>query len=209
MSRSSATSRSLLALATLAIVLAGCAGGAPPTDQPGAPQSPAPSPTAAAVGPTPTNVDSTPTPASSPTQAAAASPTRAPADPYGEYRPRPTAAASPQAAAVTLSVAEHPEHGRYLVGPSGHALYIFTQDTAGASNCSGDCASAWPPLIVEPGETPTAGEGVTGTLATIERSDGGLQVTYDDSPLYYFASDEAPGDTNGEGVGDVWFLAEP
>jgi predicted lipoprotein with Yx(FWY)xxD motif len=25
-------------------------------------------------------------------------------------------------------------------------------------------------------------------------------------PLYYFASDSAPGDTNGQGVGDVWYV---
>jgi predicted lipoprotein with Yx(FWY)xxD motif len=210
MSRSSATSRSLLALATLAIVLAGCAGDAPPTDQPGAPQSPAPSPTAAAAQPTPTEA-ATPTPATSPMPAGEATPTPAPRDPYDDrdkdYGPRPTVAGSPQAA--TVHMAEHPDHGSYLVGPTGHALYVFTQDSAGTSNCSGDCASAWPPLVVEPGETSTAGEGVTGTLATIERSDGSVQVTYDDAPLYYFASDEAPADTNGEGVGGVWFLAKP
>jgi predicted lipoprotein with Yx(FWY)xxD motif len=28
-------------------------------------------------------------------------------------------------------------------------------------------------------------------------------------PLYFFAEDTAPGDTNGQGRGDVWFVAAP
>ena len=27
--------------------------------------------------------------------------------------------------------------------------------------------------------------------------------------LYYFAQDSAPGDVNGQGVGDVWYLLSP
>lgn len=28
-------------------------------------------------------------------------------------------------------------------------------------------------------------------------------------PLYAFAGDSAPGDINGQGIGDVWFLVSP
>ena len=28
-------------------------------------------------------------------------------------------------------------------------------------------------------------------------------------PLYRFAGDEAPGDVNGQGSGDVWFVLDP
>ena len=34
-------------------------------------------------------------------------------------------------------------------------------------------------------------------------------MTYNDWPLYYFAQDSAPGDVNGQGVGDVWYLLSP
>jgi predicted lipoprotein with Yx(FWY)xxD motif len=109
----------------------------------------------------------------------------------------------------TLSTAEDPDLGTFLVGPDGLTLYTFTNDTAGSgeSTCYDNCAAAWPPLTSD-GE-PTAGDGIEGELGTIERTDGTTQVTYNGMPLYYFASDAAPGDTNGHEVGGVWFVAEP
>ena len=73
------------------------------------------------------------------------------------------------------------------------------------SNCSGGCARAWPPLLTV--GAPQTGDGVNAaSLATIERDDGSIQVTYNGWPLYYFAKDQQPGNTNGQGVGDVWFV---
>lgn len=108
----------------------------------------------------------------------------------------------------TVQVGGNDELGDFLVGPDQMTLYIFEMDEAGVSNCTGDCASAWPPLTVAEGEEPTAGDGVEGTLDTIERDDGSLQVTLDGQPLYYWASDEEPGDATGQGVQDVWFVVE-
>jgi predicted lipoprotein with Yx(FWY)xxD motif len=53
----------------------------------------------------------------------------------------------------------------------------------------------------------SAGPGVTGTLATITRSDGSAQATYNGHPLYTYVSDTAPGQAKGNGVnlsGGVW-----
>ena len=92
--------------------------------------------------------------------------------------------ASPDGAAtITVAVAET-DAGTSLVGPNGHTLYVFTQDTDGTSTCTDDCATTWPPFTVEAGATIEPGEGVTGDLAIIERDDGTSQVTYDDMPLY-------------------------
>ena len=33
-----------------------------------------------------------------------------------------------------------------------------------------------------------------------------MQATYASAPLYRFAADKAPGDTNGQGVGGIWFV---
>jgi len=99
--------------------------------------------------------------------------------------------------------------GTYLVGPEGMTLYYFTKDvTPGQSVCFGGCLEAWPPLLAGEGQELVAGEGVTGTLAAVARDDGTMQATYRGRPLYYWQGDTAPGETNGEGVGDVWFVAQ-
>ncbi len=66
----------------------------------------------------------------------------------------------------------------------------------------------WPPLTVGPDGAVMGDAGATGTFATFARPDGSLQVAYD-APLYNFASDTAPGDTNGEDVAGKWFVASP
>ena len=110
--------------------------------------------------------------------------------------------------AVTVASAET-DAGTSLVGPDGLTLYIFTSDTDGTSTCADDCAATWPPFEVDAGATLEAGDGVSGELGTIERDDGTTQVTYEGMPLYFYASDSAPGDATGEGVGGVWFIASP
>jgi predicted lipoprotein with Yx(FWY)xxD motif len=118
----------------------------------------------------------------------------------------PTAGTSAPAEPATVSTAES-DLGTILVDADGMTLYLFEQDTGDASTCYGECEAAWPPLVAE---DPTAGDGVDeGKLGTTTRDDGSVQVTYDGHPLYYFASDGAPGDTQGQGIGDVWFVVDP
>jgi predicted lipoprotein with Yx(FWY)xxD motif len=104
--------------------------------------------------------------------------------------------ASPGAA---VQVAADAKLGNILTDSSGMTLYVFKNDTPGASNCTGTCAQNWPPLTIAPGALPSAGTGVTGKLAVIPRSDGTYQVTYNDMPLYHFQGDKQPGDTTGQG----------
>ena len=84
-------------------------------------------------------------------------------------------------------------------GASQMTLYIFASDTAnsGKSACNGGCATTWPPLTVSSGTTPSAGAGAGGTLGTITRDDGTMQVTYNGLPVYHYSGDSAPGDTTG------------
>jgi predicted lipoprotein with Yx(FWY)xxD motif len=86
-------------------------------------------------------------------------------------------------------------------------LYTFANDEAGVSNCADECAEAWPPFTVGSADALVAPEGLPGELGTIERADGALQVTYNGLPVYFYDEDEAPGDTLGNGVGDVWSVA--
>jgi predicted lipoprotein with Yx(FWY)xxD motif len=109
---------------------------------------------------------------------------------------------------VDLAIADSPL-GDHLVDAEGITLYLFDNDEPGVSNCTDDCLDSWPPLTVD--DEPTWGEGVDGDLVgTIEREDdGSTQVTYDDMPLYFWAGDSAPGDVEGQGVNDVWWVVAP
>ncbi len=96
---------------------------------------------------------------------------------------------------------------RLVGGPDsltpGHTLYVFDNDagTPGGSACNNGCATSWPPVLVEDAEA----SGVSG-LSTIERDDGSRQAAHNDRPLYFYAGDSSVDDTNGEGVGGVWWL---
>lgn len=115
---------------------------------------------------------------------------------------------SAQEAATTVKVAETPELGSFLTDAEGRTLYLWTVDLqAGVSNCYGPCVDFWPLFTAD--EPLTLPDGVEGTLSIIERTDGTTQVAYNDIPLYYFAADTAPGDTNGQWVGDSWFVVAP
>jgi len=85
----------------------------------------------------------------------------------------------------------------------GLTLYWFAPDTPTRSNCNGVCAGYWPPLT----GTPSAGPDVTGTLGTIKRSDGTIQVTYNGHPLYTYVGDTIPGQAFGNNLnlnGGLW-----
>lgn len=104
-----------------------------------------------------------------------------------------------------VTVAET-ELGPTVVDADGLTLYGFTQDSATASACSGACADNWPPVS---GDT-KVGEGLDASLfTTIDRDDGTTQLVLGEWPLYRFAADSAPGDVNGQGINDVWFVIGP
>jgi predicted lipoprotein with Yx(FWY)xxD motif len=117
-----------------------------------------------------------------------------------------TAEPSEDAEDYEVELADNDKLGEFLSGEDGRTLYTFTPDTTSASNCNGDCAANWPPFTLDAGETVEAGDGVTGTFATIARQDGTMQVTYAGHPLYYFAGDNAAGDVNGQGLNDKWYV---
>ena len=90
-----------------------------------------------------------------------------------------------------------------VTNAQGFTLYSFAPDTATGSKCTGTCAQIWPPVT----GPVTAGQGVSGTLGTITRSDGSKQATYGGHPLYTYTADTAPGQAKGNGVnvdGGVW-----
>ncbi len=131
---------------------------------------------------------------------------------YGSDEPS-TAADGSDAAAASGATADAPAGqgdtglGTVLVDAEGLTLYGLTDDTDGVSTCDGACADAWPPLTVDGPDLPAGLD--SGVFSVVERSDGTFQLKAGDWPLYRFAGDAAPGDTNGQGSGGVWFAAAP
>jgi predicted lipoprotein with Yx(FWY)xxD motif len=100
------------------------------------------------------------------------------------------------------------DYGRILSNGRGRALYLFTADHGKGSNCSGDCATAWPPYIVK--SAPTAISGAKpGLVGTTRRSDGKLQATYAGHPVYFYVSDNEPGEVLCQAAlefGGYWYV---
>ena len=118
----------------------------------------------------------------------------------------PPSAGASASATGSVEVADS-ELGKILTDADGNVIYFFANDEEGQSTCEGECLTNWPP--VQASATPAAGDGVTAELGTFDRSDGTSQLTVNGYPAYYFAGDSAPGDTNGQGVGDVWWVFGP
>jgi predicted lipoprotein with Yx(FWY)xxD motif len=99
-------------------------------------------------------------------------------------------------------------YGRILSNGRGRALYLFTADRGKGSNCSGECATAWPPYIVK--RKPATGPGSkAGLIGTTRRSDGKLQATYAGRPVYFYVGDKQPGEVLCQAVnefGGYWYV---
>ena len=110
--------------------------------------------------------------------------------------------------------------GPTVVNGQGMTLYAFLNDTEGVPTCTGDCLTNWPAALVETGAA--EGSSVPGSAPEAEAPQlfvGDLdpalfsvvdgQLKMGDWPLYMFAGDSAPGDVNGQEVGDVWYAVGP
>ncbi len=93
--------------------------------------------------------------------------------------------------------------GKALVEAKGMTLYTFDRDSAGKSNCNGQCLTTWPPLAA------AADAKASGDWSIVTRDDGAKQWAYKTKPLYTFNKVAKPGDAAGDGVNNVWHLATP
>jgi predicted lipoprotein with Yx(FWY)xxD motif len=110
------------------------------------------------------------------------------------------------AVAEAIQVAQTPL-GEALANADGFTLYGFTNDTAGVPTCEGPCAETWPPLLVDGPELPADLD--PNVFRVVPRPDGSFQLAAGAWPLYAFSGDGAPGETNGQGSGGVWYVATP
>jgi uncharacterized surface protein with fasciclin (FAS1) repeats len=106
-----------------------------------------------------------------------------------------------------VQLTESADYGSILTDNDGNTLYFFTKDADGNSLCTDGCLNNWP--VFYAGYI-SVGEGLDiSDFASIDRGDGTMQTTYKGWPLYYFAGDNASGETNGEGAGNKWYVAKP
>ncbi|MEU5521593.1 SCO0930 family lipoprotein [Streptomyces sp. NPDC093250] len=109
-----------------------------------------------------------------------------------------------------LSTRKDAKLGEIVVDKNGMTVYRFMKDEAWpkpVSACTGACLEKWP--VVSPVDFKnTKGIEKKGYM-TFTRPDGAEQQTINCWPIYTFAGDKAPGDTNGQGVGGTWYAVRP
>jgi predicted lipoprotein with Yx(FWY)xxD motif len=120
------------------------------------------------------------------------------------------AASGAPAPPVSLAAMKVGSFGEIVTDREGLTLYRFDKDTANPSksSCEGDCAAKWPPVIATSDQFQLQGIDQS-KVGTVVRSDGSRQVTIGGWPAYHFSGDSKPCDTNGQGVGGVWFVLKP
>jgi predicted lipoprotein with Yx(FWY)xxD motif len=112
-----------------------------------------------------------------------------------------TSSSSGEGAAVVKSASNATLGTTVLVNAQGMTLYSLSAEQNGKWICtSAACTGIWHPLTPPSSGTPS---GSVGSLGTVKRPDGTMQVTYKGMPLYTFASDTKPGDAKGQGIKDV------
>ncbi len=113
---------------------------------------------------------------------------------------------APAEGSGNVQLSNNAKLGEILVTSGGFTLYTFELDKPGVSNCTdASCVTYWPPYTAS--AQPAASTQLPGKLGLITRSDGKMQVTYNELPLYTFLGDKKPGDATGDGLnenGGIW-----
>jgi predicted lipoprotein with Yx(FWY)xxD motif len=121
-----------------------------------------------------------------------------------------------------MTSAGHPVLGLYAVQTGklgvvatdgvGHLLYRSDADSSSpsTSNCQGDCAQTWIPVLLTQGQEPELLGVDPGIVGTVGRPDGSSQLTLGGWPLYINRDDDgylqAPETRASAGT---WFAVTP
>jgi len=113
--------------------------------------------------------------------------------------------------ADALAVTTNSSLGQIVTTGSGRTVYRFDADSANPSksNCSGGCATLWPPVVATGSGMPAVMGVSSSMLGEITRPDGTKQLTLGGWPLYTYAGDTGPGTTAGQGSGGSWWAVTP
>ena len=107
---------------------------------------------------------------------------------------------------TSLTAKKLPRMGDVVVDSGGWTLYRFDRDgiNPSKSNCNGECATQWPPVIAN-GDVQITGIDKT-KVGRVKRDDGTEQLTIAGSPVYRFAADGKAGVWKGQAVKNVWWV---
>jgi len=105
----------------------------------------------------------------------------------------------------SVLIAHNTDLGFYLTDTFGKTLYFFTKDTPGASTCTGTCLGLWPVFNTDSVTAPSVLN--PSDFTSVTRYDGIKQTAFKGRPLYYYSGDTKPGDANGQGFNNVWYIA--
>jgi predicted lipoprotein with Yx(FWY)xxD motif len=94
------------------------------------------------------------------------------------------------------------EDGKYVFRSNDATIYTYDRDVIGHSNCNGECAVTWPPVLA------SQKAGPIGNWTIITRADSSRQWAYKGKPLYTFAQDD-PGEKSGDGAQGAWHVVKP
>ncbi len=123
--------------------------------------------------------------------------------------PAPTTGGSNSSAVIQTATANvKGQSETVLTNAQGLTLYYFTADSATQSAVSGNLAQIWHAQLFTGSSGPTSSTSLPGKLS-VETDVNGNQIEYNGHPLYTFSGDMAPGQTNGEGITGMWFVATP
>ncbi len=136
-----------------------------------------------------------------PVRTSSAGPTTTP------HTTNPPPTSSQPASGYTVGLATKPGLGSYLVDGQGMTLYYTVSDRPDYSNLPDELLTSWPAFHVTAIVIPsTLSEA---DFSTYIRDNGVAQTTFRGYPLYHFYQDQNPGDTLGNGLNGVWFVASP
>jgi predicted lipoprotein with Yx(FWY)xxD motif len=119
--------------------------------------------------------------------------------------PAPAAkAGAPAVKTIMVTLAGAPAN--IMADDKNMVLYTYDRDTKGAAaaNCTGNCATNWPPFVAPAGATASGDWTIVNGLAP-----GGAMVkqwAYKGSPLYYYVRDTMPNQVTGDNSGMVWHV---
>jgi predicted lipoprotein with Yx(FWY)xxD motif len=126
--------------------------------------------------------------------------------PTATLAPTATPTTAPMPVVKTTSVMLNGKSVTILTDMQGMTLYYYKPDTATSVKCAGSCEKNWPALKYTGSGTPTGETSLPGMLSVINGANG-MQVEYQGHPLYTYIGDKKAGDANGEGKGNVWYVA--